>query len=239
MGKKATRYTNPPIVEAAISVGYPPVDVARLPEMRDFAAALKSEYPHQSPRLQHQAQLQFGQTVGYTSSQHEDGVICASEDRRRFAQFSLTAVIFSRLAPYGSWEDFEHQARPLWERFYEAFSVQPSSLAVRYINRIEIPTGEPMENYLRTFPEISRDLPQMIGRYFMRIEMPIEDAVLVMQQGFVPASSPELYGILLDNDLRYEVSTAESLWQMALKARSAKDQIFEACITDKLRERFN
>jgi uncharacterized protein (TIGR04255 family) len=237
------RYRNPPIVEAAISVEFAALPVERLPEIKAFASNLGDEYPSQTPRFQQQAQFELGPVVRYASTQHEDGVVCASQDGKRFAQFTLSSVAFSRLAPYGSWEDFELQARPVWESFRKTFRIKAVTLGLRYINRIEIPTGDVMEHYLRTYPEVSHDLPQLIGPYFMRLEIPMVkstgEPTLVLQQGFVKASSSELYAILLDNDLRYNAQDADDIWRLAQTARQEKNRIFEACITDNLRERLN
>lgn len=239
---KAGHYRNPPIVEAAISIEYEGLPADRLSELQAFASKLLNEYPDQKPRFQQQAQFQFGSTPRYESTQFEDGIVCASLDTKRFAQFALSSVAFSRLAPYKSWEDFEQQARPIWERFQRVFAVKPTTLGLRYINRIEIPAGRPMEEYVRTFPEVSHDLPQLIGPFFMRIEVPMLGSVgeptLILQQGTVPSSSPELYAILLDNDLRY-AAVADDVWNLALEGRNQKNRIFEACITDRLRERLN
>lgn len=230
-------YNNPPIAEAVISIEYDTLSSDRLVDLKRFAKEVGAQYPDQHSRLQHQTQIQIGATVGAVATQIEDGVTCISTDRKRIAQFALSSVAFSRLAPYGSWGEFEQQVKPLWERFREGFVVTPRALGVRYINRIEIPSGHPMERYIRSYPEVSSDLPQSIHRYFMRIEIPIDDGVLVMQQGFLPSSSPDLYAILLDNYLRYDVPELQDVWPLVLRARLEKNRIFEACITDNYRER--
>jgi len=232
-------YRNPPIAEAVIAMDYDPLPHQFAEKLVSFADNLRKSYPEQSPRYRQEAQVQFGLTTESSSKRYQDGVICYSEDRKQIAQFSLTAAIFSRLAPYGKWEDFEQQARPLWEQFARRFDVLAKTLGVRYVNRIEIPTGEAIETYLRTYPEVSRALPQLLNQYFLRMELPVPRGVLTMQQGFVPASKPNLTAILLDNDLRYTLSPSEDVWQVAQFARAEKNRIFEACITNELRVRLN
>jgi len=242
-GSSAPRYRNPPIVEAAISIEFQALADDILPSLRAFCATLKTAYPEQSARFQQEARLQFGKTVAYESQPHEDGTVCISSDRKRFAQISLSGLAFSRLAPYGSWADFESQVRPLWESFANTFAVQPSIVSLRYINKIDIPLDMKMEAFLRTYPEISHDLPQLIGPYFMRVQVPMVNRVgepmLIMQQGFVQPTSANHYGILLDNELRYEVQSAADVWPKALLGRKEKNLVFEACITDELRERLS
>jgi uncharacterized protein (TIGR04255 family) len=49
-------------------------------------------------------------------------------------------------------------------------------LVVRYINKIDIPlpVGD-LKEYLRTFPEVSSDLPQGLSGYFLQLQIPQED----------------------------------------------------------------
>ncbi len=65
---------------------------------------------------------------------------------------SHNRLIFNRLAPYGSWEDFIAEARSAWEFYRNAFSeAQVVRIGVRYINRIVIPMIDgkaDLEDYL-------------------------------------------------------------------------------------------
>jgi uncharacterized protein (TIGR04255 family) len=74
----------------------------------------------------------------------------------------LDGFAMSRLAPYENWNAVRDEARRLWD-IYRSIA-KPSKLirlAVRYINRIDmpLPLGD-FKDYLRTVPDVSPDLPQ-------------------------------------------------------------------------------
>jgi uncharacterized protein (TIGR04255 family) len=45
-------------------------------------------------------------------------------------------------------------------------------IAVRYVNRIEIPAGVDFKEYILTGPEIAHGIPQTLDNFFMRLEIP-------------------------------------------------------------------
>jgi uncharacterized protein (TIGR04255 family) len=65
-------------------------------------------------------------------------------------------------------------------------------------------------------------------------------AVAVVHQVILPPPTPENTSILLDIDLFREghesVETAE-IWKLLDQLRDRKNELFEACLTDKTRER--
>jgi uncharacterized protein (TIGR04255 family) len=65
----------------------------------------------------------------------------------------------SKLAPYTDWHDLRTQARDLWAKYRKATDpVLITRLALRYINRIDIPLPiSDLKEYMRTIPEISPD----------------------------------------------------------------------------------
>lgn len=232
-------YANPPIVEAIVSIEYDALQSSALDDLRRFGSHIQDQYPNQASMFFGAAQIAFGPTSAGTSHhQQENGVHCATSDQKRQVQLTLNSLTVRRLAPYGSWAEFEQQIHPIWDAFAAAIPIQPRVVGVRYINRIDIPLNIPMERYLRTYPEISRDLPQVIGPFFLKLNIPIDDYEVTIQQGFVAPSSPGEYAVLLDDDLRFAVSGTDAVWTTVLRAHEEKNRIFEACITDDLRERF-
>lgn len=231
-------YSRAPIVEATLAIEVEPLAPDQLPKLDELARSISDRYPQRKPRIQSQFQISVAPAAGSGSSsmQFQDGFVCASADGKFVAQIALSGVTFSRLAPYTSWVDVGVPAKSLWRIYAQAFGAKPTVAAVRYINRIEIPIGEPMELYLRTYPEISRALPQLINQYYMRLELPLEKGVAVVQQTFVPSSHETLSAILLDNDLRFPVAGSD-VWELISVAHDEKNRLFEASITDALRER--
>jgi len=210
-----------------------------LGRIRDFASTLSSEYPQQTPTHLGTAQIAFGQRVGAISEQKEIGVSSVSPDRRSVVEVTISNLAFKWLAPYTSWDEFSKHAFGIWKGFIEAIDIRPKTVGVRYVNRIDIPLGIPMEEFLRTYVEVSHDLPQLLNQYYMRVEIPLErGGIAIIQQGFLPSETPDEYAVLLDNDVRLPVADLSQVWDTIEFGRREKNRLFEACITERLRERF-
>ena len=126
-------------------------------------------------------------------------------------------------------------------------AVQPqriTRLAVRYINRLELPLPiAELKDYLRTSPEVSSALPQNLAGYFMHLTIPLPDIKSTVMLTETPAASPDpkVVSIILDIDLFRSLeipSTEEELWDLFEVLRVRKNDVFEACITDRTRESF-
>ena len=93
----------------------------------------------------------------------------------------------------------------------------------------------------RTFPEIPSDLSESISGYFMQLQIPKPEieANLVLNQGVIPPPDDSVVSVLLDIDLfRFcdDLSNDSSFWDILEVLHEGIDQIFEACITDEMRE---
>ena len=233
------RYANPPILEAIVGIEFDLLTDDPLATVKAFARTLVAGYPQQLATLTGTAQIAFGSQVGSMSQQAETGVASVSADGRSVLELTIKGMTFKRLAPYTSWPEFSTHAREVWDRFIDQVEIQPQMIGLRYINRIDIPIDIPMEELIRTYPEISRDLPQLMSQYFMRIEVPLgEHALAIIQQGFTPAVTQNEYAVLLDIDIRLPVAQTAHVWDRVEIGRTEKNRVFEACITDRLRERF-
>ena len=245
MSSFKTPYPNAPITEAVIDLR---VDVPPDVSVVDLAKVQKGEestYPTVEIVNEGEFKLVLGpQTVANTSTQHV-GFLFRSGDGKHIHQARMNGFTMSRLAPYPSWEDFCLEARRLWD-IYRAVA-KPSKItrvAVRYVNRIDIPVPfNDFEQYLRTVPVVSPDLPQGLSGYFMRVVMPLEDLFgsAIITETLVEPASPNVVSIVLDIDVfrTYELpSTENKIWALIEQLRDAKNKVFEGCITDEARKLF-
>jgi uncharacterized protein (TIGR04255 family) len=77
---------------------------------------------------------------------------------------------------YDSWIVHRDQARRLWERYRD--TVQPvivKRCALRYINKIRIPIGADIADYVRTYPMLPSEVSPNIEEYLMRLVVPLGD----------------------------------------------------------------
>jgi uncharacterized protein (TIGR04255 family) len=173
------------------------------------------------------------------------GYLFKSADENQVFQARLDGFALSRLKPYESWKPFRDEARRLWDVYRSvAKPTRVTRVAVRYINRLDLPLPvQDLKDYLRTAPEVSSDLPQELAGYFLRLELPFKDiaSVLVVNQTIVAPATPNVASVVLDVDV-FRVDDLppdeQSMWDFFEVLRARKNEVFEACITDRARELF-
>jgi uncharacterized protein (TIGR04255 family) len=115
-------------------------------------------------------------------------------------------------------------------------------LAVRYINRLDIPAQKiEIKDYFRTMPEVSPDLPQLLVGFFMQLRIPHEDlsCEMLLNQAIVPPPRADTVSVVLDVDLFRTAdvpSDEDAIWDYFEKLHVRKNAVFEACITERTRE---
>jgi uncharacterized protein (TIGR04255 family) len=239
----ARHYPKAPITEAVIDIRVelpPEVSLATLAEVQ---VGEESRYPSKASVINEQVQIAAG--LGASVSREELGLVFRSDDEKYIFQARRDGFTMSRLAPYEDWETFRTESRRIWNRYRAvAKPAKIVRLAVRYINRIDIPLPvSEFGDYLRTLPEISRDMPQGLAGYFMQLNLPMDDidSTAVINETITEPARPGVVSIVLDIDIFRSVdvpSDEDEIWAFMDQLRTAKNQTFEASITDKARELF-
>jgi uncharacterized protein (TIGR04255 family) len=239
-------YTKPPITEAIIDLQVELPPETGLQNLRDLHREVALDYPTPEDMMMLQSAWQFGASITATTNQTIAGLRFLSKDKKQICQARLDGFSFSRLAPYATWQSFHAEAYRLWEVYRK--KVQPKyvqRIAVRYINRLDLPqvSNQPLDfkDYLRTIPEIAPGLPQALSSYLMQLEIPQEDlkTMLIINQALLPPARENHVSVLLDIGMFREVnllSTDTTFWDQLEELRQQKNNVFEACITDKTRE---
>ena len=236
-------YPKAPITEAVIDIR---VKVREGLSLEQLALSGEEErYPKKQIRWAFHAEVTAGAHVAAASVQQPIGHQLVSEDGKEVLQARLDGYTFSKLAPYDRWESFSSEARRLWELYRN--TAQPTEitrLAVRYINRIDIPLPvADFKEFLRTVPEVSPGMAQGLARYFMQLQVPLEDerALLILNEAMIEPAHAGCVSVVLDLDISRDQavpSEEKEIWDFFEKLRLKKNEIFEACITDKTRELF-
>jgi len=243
-----TALKNAPIKEALIDlrVTLPPgVDLPRLGKLAD---QVSKEYPEKQERRSGGIQIEFKE--GKILDPHiiegrPDGYLCYSSDKLQLVQFRLDGFTFNRLKPYTSWDGVRGEAFRLWELYRK--SVEPtliSRVAVRYINRIEIPLPVvDLEDYLTGPPSTPPNIPGDVSSFLTRVVMRESSTgveAIITQTGDSP-TKPGQTALLLDIDV---ISAAvydkdgKAAWEMLNSLRELKNRIFFESITPKALELF-
>lgn len=242
------RLKNPPIVEAAIGVSVPILASPYLERLK--GCVITSEHgPYQGPFHVYQNQLEMrildGRSTAFTEDRHL-GWRWASNDNLIGVQFKLDGFAFNRLGRYDTWETFTAEAKRVWSLYYEAVGTTPIGMyGVRYINKVYIPLGKPLEDFLRAYPktpDVGRPwvISESALRFAVRIDTP-RIGNFIHQHLLVPSDRPEHAAVILDNDFRYpaEGLPEDELWASIDAVREVKDDYFREILTPEFLETFN
>lgn len=242
---KTKQYKSAPITEAVIELRLQPSTPVDKAALRELAESLKADFPKQAPMqfLSMGIARQPDQTFQQSVSQSIIGVRLAKADDSRVLQIRQEGYAYSHMAPYTDWDTFRTEALPLWKRYRELYpEARLSRCALRYINRIDIPEAQiEIYDYFSLYPKIPEALPQqdVIGMT-LNLQMPQKDLECVanVQQAISEPVKPGQISFILDIDifrLQIESWNDEEAWGFLEKLRERKNEIFEACITDRTR----
>ena len=236
-------YSHSPLTEAVIDLRVKLPKEVQLETLASIQSAREEDYPTRQNRIAVEGQFTTDLNAPpATASRTHIGYSFTSVDKRQVVQARLDGFTFSRLAPYENWESFRDEARQWWD-IYRTM-VKPEEVvrvAVRYINRLDFPLPlKDFADYLRTVPEVSPELPQLLSNYFMQLQIPQEDlkGMLILNQTIVPPPDADVVSILLDIDLFREDDIPDKeneMWQFFEQLRIRKNEVFEACITERTR----
>lgn len=238
------RYSRSPLTEAVIDIRVKLPDDVSLDVLAKVQSELETDYPSRRDQIFLEGELSLDPDAPVAiGSRKQLGYVFSSDDGRHIFQARLDGFTFSRLAPYQSWESFRDEARRLWNIYRGITHPETiTRIAVRYINRLDLPMPmNDLKEYLRTGPEIAPDLPQGISSYFMQLQIPQEDmpGMLILNQTLAPITTPDIVPIILDIDLFQSESIPNNendLWDLFERFRHRKNEIFEACLTEKMKE---
>jgi uncharacterized protein (TIGR04255 family) len=245
--KPHPHYTKASITEAIIDLVVGFHSDVDLSAFKGIQSNIEADYPIVEPMILAEGQFQTSPEVTATAHQSTVGYFFSSQDHKKILQSHQKGFTFRQLAPYETWEVLRDEARSLWNA-YNAVT-QPNTIqqvSIRYINQLDLPLDPSgsldFQDYLRTVPEISTALPnQDLSGYFMQLQFPQRDldAQLILNEAVLPRVIPNVVSVLLDLYLFSEVDFSpgtEEVWDLLGKFRDRKNEVFEACITDKTRE---
>jgi len=238
-----------PIVEAIIAFTIEPILSDELMNAVQTAGeSIREDYPQSEPLRQLQLQLGFGPGMSpiNQSTQRDVGWKLVSSDKRQLVVFQRNGFSFSRLPPYLQWSSFRDEARRLWEVYRGATgNVQIVRFGLRYINRVNIPIGKPIEDYLRLYPELpgTKDgSRRTLHSSYLRADSmltEIPDGYLIIQQATLPSESLDVATLSLDFDISVTKHvTEEYVWETLEVARDVKNQLFRDSLQPEFLETF-
>lgn len=247
--QKILPYNNPPIVEAILDIKTtlpPDIFLSHLQEFQEF---VKTDYPVKKERRSFEGGVQFksGSAPEFKASPEKvDGFLFHADDGKGIVQVRLDGFTFNKLRPYSNWEKFNGEAKRLWAQYVKI--AKPSSvsrIALRYINRIELPLPfSDFKEYILTAPEVAKGIPQGLAGFFVRLAIPNEEigatAIVIETMEPIKPDTNKL-PLIFDLDVFKNISMppdTEKIWVILNQLREYKNQVFDKSITDKTKGLF-
>ena len=247
---ETTRFPNAPITEALLDIRVTlpaQTDLAKLATLHD---AIKQKYPSKQERLAWRGHVEIKASpvpeVSQSATGEPDGYLFTSVDGRQVVQARLDGFTFSRLKPYDKWTTLRDEAQELWQHYVRIASPETvTRVALRYINRIEIPLPmRDFKDYILTTPEISPVLPQGLGSFFMRLVIPDPkaQAVAIVTETVEPVDEankrlPLIFDIDVFRAVAFNVQD-NSMWETFESLHDLQNEIFFKSLTPKAKELF-
>jgi len=169
----------------------------------------------------------------------------SSEDEKILIQVGIHLLSVHHLKPYSSWESF----LPLIEDSFNAYCdvAAPKSIhriGLRYVNNIQI-TGQRINlgDYFEFRPHVGPNLPETTGHFMLAVQIPFEESrdILNLQLASLAGITPEGVNIILDLDyflVKPDEVKPDKVSAWLDNAHKHIGDIFEACITDQLKQAF-
>jgi len=234
-------YAKAPIMEATIDLQVMLPNGPILDQLELLLKELSVQFPENQKLFASELFVRVGEDPLAETRQRHIGYRLVSADKHKIVQIRTNGFSFSIQHPYDRWEPFRDEARSLWNMYRTTLTPNNvTRIAVRNINRLDIPLASvELKNYLRTVPEVSGDLPQMLISYFMQLVIPKEDikSIAIINQTIAPPPNQDTTSVILDIDLFREAEIPideDGVWTLFEQLRDGKNLIFKACITPEM-----
>lgn len=234
--------TKAPIVEGLIDFRLRPQTSVTTDQLAALDALIQEKYPTRKNIRAVKAALNLG------SEEHNNqisdeliGYRYESADPHYVLQVKSDGFTLSRLAPYSKWADLISEAHYLWDCYTKIIgSSTILRIAVRYINKIELPgPNVDFDEYLTAGPRVPEPLPQGLLEFMTRNIIPFDEekALMILTQALEPLQPNTLtMPIIVDIDVFSEgsfKSDSEEIWDVLDKLRKLKNRAFFGSITQK------
>jgi uncharacterized protein (TIGR04255 family) len=213
-----------------------------------FAAKRKARFPRSEDLVE--MKLEINLKDSHKNSSRKVGVKLYSSDGARVIIFRGDQFALIHLAPYTDWDCLYDEAREHWETLAKILKHKNIAyFSTRYVNRIDIPVdsvdgGVDLQKYFNIgimIPLAAKTLRLESFATTTTLVAPDEAYRFLVTFSSVPSPLIDCLSFLVNIDLitsgAYPKKDDEA-WAFVKSLRSAKNALFEACITDETRKFF-
>lgn len=232
-----------PIVEGLIDIRVERSAEVTIAGLKAACDELAAEFPSRVERHMIVTQLNLSPdaaTRTQITDDGPDGVILNSADGKWVAQFRLDGFTLSRLHPYGTWDELKAKAITLWTLYLTAAKpIKVVRIASRFINRVQMPVGDPFEKTFLTNFVIGPSLPQSVVGYLLRVVIPFEEyqAIAILTQSLDGNGTDCILDLDTFSDQPGGISETE-IWHKLDTLRDVKNRLFFGSFTEQALEQF-
>jgi uncharacterized protein (TIGR04255 family) len=241
MGRK---YANPPIVEAVCEFRLTPETRWDLTVPGLLYEKLKESFPQKEQRIIQEVELAQGSEGLQQQIRTSERIMFFTSDRKMLVQVGTRLLVVNALKPYPHWEGFKPRIEMAWKSLQATIEVHGlERIGLRYINHIELPAqGVKLSEYFEFYPFVGQRLPQQVVSFIAGVEFSYADGRDHCRVQLTPILG-SVGKHLLMLDLDYFVARPRSVEVAKVidwieEAHNRVEEIFEGCITEKLREMF-
>lgn len=233
-------YPNAPIREAIFDIRVNQLEGKTYEDFAGIYELIKDKYINKRKINMFESTFNFAENKTSETNSFFRGVIFSDKQNKKQVQFRTDGFTLNFLSLYSNWDDFKSEAYELWKIYLEYFpTANVERIALRYINRIEIPTTfKGFEEYVINIPPIPSVLPKVYKSFFSQIEVPCEDEdYSAIITSTIETLTEKHIPYILDIDVYKDVKDNLNFDDFDY-IRKVKNSIFESCITDNARELF-
>jgi uncharacterized protein (TIGR04255 family) len=238
-------YRNPPLIEAVCDFRLMPDSPWDLTIHGLIYEKIKKSFPHKEQRLIQEVEINQGAKGIEQQVRISERSVFLTADKTIFVQVGPHLLAVNCLKPYPRWERFKPTIEEAFHALISSTEVKGlARIGHRVINHIEIPlTSLLLDDYFEFRPLLGSSLPQNMASFILGCVMPFNDnrdfCKIQLTNGIPDVSGHRAF--FLDIDYYMEKSDgipfSHALGWVEQAHRQVND-IFEGCITDRLREIF-
>jgi uncharacterized protein (TIGR04255 family) len=243
-GESELHLSNAPIVEAVVDID------CDLPIGLDLSAldqrakeVFASAYPKARRKVVQQHQIKAAPELPpeFSVQTAVDALQFLKDDDLQLVQVRSGGYSFNRLAPYSSLDDYLPEIERTWREFVDLVApVQIRRIALRYINRILLPTVEgrvQLDDYLRLGPQVAdEEALELLG--FLHQQSAVEVATgnqvntAMVMQPLEDSRLPLIFDIEAMNLTPIDPQAWENVRGTILSLRRLKNYVFRNTLTE-------
>jgi uncharacterized protein (TIGR04255 family) len=237
------RLRNPPVTEAVVDIHVEFSNVIDGESFKRIHEQIRSEYPEERFIHDFELSVEIGPQAQMTDTRKGlalSGYMYVSGDTKQVVQVKKEGLTFSRLAPYGTWEETIGETMRLWKIYLQLFAPSKvTRVSTRFINKLLLP-GVPVDfdDYLTISPKTPEHMPPVVARFLTMLSMPVaERTAAQIRCSFEGQSEAGSLPVILDLDIIRECACAAddaaAILEQINELRPIKNSVFFGSLKDR------